>query len=162
MAKKIKEMEIVNDQVIVSAQVASKVFGITVRTLNDWTKKGCPKVEKGVYNLREVMEWRHSANNSPESLEAKKQKADIRYREARADMEEMKRKTMVGELVAVEDIEHELVEVFSRIKMGLLNIKQKVLQELHSSYPECAFEVSSIVEREVEKGLHTLGKTRVK
>lgn len=162
MAAKTKtEITVENDQVIASAQVTAAIFGVTVRTINDWAKKGCPKVKKGSYNLREVIAWKYSAESSPEGLEAKKQKADIRYREARADMEELKRQSMVGEYVSIADIEKDVQEVFAIVKTNLLSIKQKVLQDLHATYPECAHEVSDIVEREIEKGLKAIARKKL-
>lgn len=155
-----QDMVIENDQVIVTASVVAMVFGVTVRTINDWSKRGCPKLKKNTYNLRDVINWRYSTDSTPESLEAKKQKADIRFREARADMEELKRKTMIGEYVAVEDIEEDLVELFSKVRIRLTNIKHKVLQDLNSSYPEVAFEVSELIEQEIEKGLKQLARTK--
>ena len=131
MAK--QNVVIENDQVIVTAQVVAMVFGVTTRTINEWTKRGCPKVKKNSYNLREVLSWKYSTESTPEGLEAKKQKADIRYREARADMEELKRKTMIGEYVAVADIEQDLSELFSKIRVRMTNINQKVLQQMNSS-----------------------------
>lgn len=159
--QKKNEIVVENEQVIASAQVTAAVFGVTVRTINDWSKKGCPKVKKGWYNLREVMDWRFSTENSPEGLEAKKQKADIRYREARADMEELKRKNMVGEYVAIDDIRQDVQELFSIVKTGLFNIKQKVLQDLHATYPECAYDVADLVEREIEKGLKAIARAKL-
>lgn len=158
MAK--QNVVIENDQVIVTAQVVAMVFGVTTRTINEWTKRGCPKVKKNSYNLREVLSWKYSTESTPEGLEAKKQKADIRYREARADMEELKRKTMIGEYVAVADIEQDLSELFSKIRVRMTNIKHKVLQDLNSSYPEVAFEVSELIEQEIEKGLKQLARTK--
>lgn len=158
MAK--QNVVIENDQVIVTAQVVAMVFGVTTRTINEWTKRGCPKVKKNSYNLREVLSWKYSTESTPEGLEAKKQKADIRYREARADMEELKRKTMIGEYVAVADIEKDLSELFSKIRVRMTNIKHKVLQDLNSSYPEVAFEVSELIEQEIEKGLKQLARTK--
>lgn len=158
MAK--QNVVIENDQVIVTAQVVAMVIGVTTRTINEWTKRGCPKVKKNSYNLREVLSWKYSTESTPEGLEAKKQKADIRYREARADMEELKRKTMIGEYVAVADIEQDLSELFSKIRVRMTNIKHKVLQDLNSSYPEVAFEVSELIEQEIEKGLKQLARTK--
>ena len=149
-------VEIKDDQVIVKAKVCAMIFGVTVWTINDWARKGCPKVAKDTYNLRDVIEWRYAAENKPESLEAQKLKADVRYRESRADMEEMKRKVMIGEYVAVEDIKAELSDVFSQVQQTMLNIKAKVLQRLYTTYPDCAFDVANLVEDEVERGLKTL------
>ena len=151
-----KDFEIKDGQVIVRANEVTLIFGVTQRTINEWAKRGCPKIAKDTYNVREVMEWKYAAENKPESLEAQKLKADVRYRESRADMEEMKRKVMVGEYIAVDDIKAELTDVFGQVKQAMLNIKSKVLQNLYTVYPDCAFDVANLVEDEVERGLKTL------
>ena len=38
----------------------------------------------------------------------------------------------------------------------MLNIKAKVLQQLYTTYPDCALDVSNVVSDEVERGLKTL------
>ena len=43
----------------------------------------------------------------------------------------------------------------------LKNIKQKVLQDLHATYPECAYDVADLVEREVEKGLKAIARAKL-
>lgn len=154
--KRIFKLE--NDEILVSTKGLTMIFGVSSQAIVLWVQKGCPQLKRGWFKLTEVLDWRFATDNSPESLETQKQKADIRYREARADMEEIKHKTMVGEYIAVEDLKEELVGVFSQVKQTMLNIKQKVLQQLHSTYPECAFEVSEVVEIEVERGLKALAK----
>ena len=156
MPRRKEPVQIKDDQVIVSAKACAMAFGVTARTVNDWVRKGCPKLEKDTYNLRDVINWRYSAENKPESLEAQKLKADVRYRESRADMEEMKRKVMVGEYVAVDEIKTELTDAFGQVQQTMRNIKAKVLQQLYTTYPDCAFDVANVVENEVERGLKTL------
>ena len=63
---------------------------------------------------------------------------------------------MVGEYIAVDDIKAELTDVFGQVKQAMLNIKSKVLQNLYTMYPDCAFDVANLVEDEVERGLKTL------
>ncbi len=145
-------------RLIVPATVCAAALGVTVRTLSKWTVKGCPREARNRYDLCAVIKWKYSTDNTPTSLEAMKQKADIRYREARADNEEIKHRALVGEYVAVEDVEREVTELLTQVRIGLLGIKQKTLQRLHSTYPECAFDVGKLVEQEIERGLSTLAK----
>lgn len=150
-----------SDGVIAPAQAVALVFGVTVRTLNDWVKRGCPREKRGFYNIRSVMEWRYASSGTPESLEKKKQIADIRYREARADMEEIRKATIIGEYVSVEEVEGELRELFGRIRVDMLGIKQKIISTLYATYPDCALDAAGVVEKEMERGLtHLAGKSK--
>lgn len=44
--------------VIVSSRVAAMYFGVTVQTVTNWAKDGCPRVKYGYYDLRELLEYR--------------------------------------------------------------------------------------------------------
>lgn len=146
------------DSVLVSAQVCAAVFGVTTRTLSRWTSKGCPKVDTHTFDLKAVIAWKYSNDSTPESLASKQQKADIRFREARASIEETKHKALIGEYVAVEDVKNEVTELLTQVRIGLLAIKQKTVQSLYATYPECAHDVANLVEREIERGLKALAK----
>lgn len=146
------------DSVLVPAQVCAAVFGVTTRTLSKWTAKGCPKTEFNTYDLKAVIAWKYSNDSTPESLVSKQQKADIRFREARASIEETKHKALIGEYVAVEDVKNEVTEMLTQVRIGLLSIKQKTVQSLYATYPEYAHEVANLVEREIERGLKALAK----
>lgn len=151
-----EKVQIKDDRVIAPAQTVALIFGITPRTLTEWAKKGCPKVKTGWYDVGAVMQWRHSSENTPDSLEKKKQIADIRYREARADMEELKQKEALGQYVAVNQIEDILRETFAQVRTTLLALGQKVMSDIYSQYPDVAFDVKHVVEREIERGLTQL------
>lgn len=151
-----EKVQIKDDRVIAPAQTVALIFGITPRTLTEWAKKGCPKVKTGWYDVGAVMQWRHSSENTPDSLEKKKQIADIRYREARADMEEIKQKAAIGEYVAVNQIEDLLKETFAQVRTTLLAIGQKTMADIYAQYPDVAFDVKHVIEREIERGLTQL------
>lgn len=158
MAVTREKVDIVDGNVHARASVVAMILGVTVRTLNEWARRGCPRIDdkQGYYCIKDVIQWRYATDNTPSSLEAQKQKADIKYREARALREELQLKAALGEYVVVEDIDIKLKDLFSRIKMNLLTLEQKIVASLYATYPECAFEVSELVQREVERGLSQL------
>lgn len=151
-----EKVQIVDGRVIAPAQTVALIFGVTVRTITDWARKGCPRVKTGWYDIGAVMEWRHTSDNTPDSLEKKKQIADIRYREARADMEELKQKEAIGEYISVANIEEVLKETFIQVRTTLLGIGQKTMADIYAQYPEVAFDVKHVIEREIERGLTQL------
>ncbi len=146
------------DKFIFDTQAVCEFFEISRKTLASWEKKGAPKVERGKWDIKQLVTWRYR-DSEELNPEMKKLLADIRYREAKAEMAEIEKEEMIGQYVAVGDIEQELTEVFSRIKQGLLYIGHRVGIELNAQYPELALEAKRLVDEEVRKGLEQLAAT---
>lgn len=135
-------------------------FNVSRETLSSWEKKGAPKEGRGKWDLKKLIEWKFGTGDDRElSLEARKLKADVRYRETKADVEEIKKLEKVGQYVSVEDVTKDLAEVFSRIKQGLLFLGHRIAAEVNAQYPEVALEVKGLVDEEVRKGLKQLAQT---
>lgn len=135
-------------------------FNVSRETLSSWEKKGAPKEGRGKWDLKRLIEWKFGTGDDRElSLEARKLKADVRYRETKADVEEIKKLEKVGQYVSVEDVEENLAEVFSRIKQGLMFLGHRIAAEINAQYPETALEVKGLVDEEVRKGLRQLAQT---
>ena len=135
-------------------------FNVSRETLSSWEKKGAPKEGRGKWDLKKIIEWKFGTGDNRElSLEARKLKADVRFRETRADVEEIKKFEKVGQYVSVEDVTKDLAEVFSRIKQGLLFLGHRIAAEVNAQYPEVALEVKGLVDEEVRKGLKQLAQT---
>lgn len=145
---------------IFNTQEVCIFFNVSRETLSGWAKKGAPKEARGLWDLKKLMEWKNGAGDTKEeSPEIRKLKADVRYREAKADMEEIKKLEKEGQYVAVEDIEKDLSEVFSRVKQGLLFIGQKIMIELNAQFPELALDAKHLVDEEIQKGLMQFART---
>lgn len=142
-----------------TAQVCT-FFDISRETLSGWAKKGAPKEGRGSWDLKKLVQWKYGTDDDREqSLESRKLKADVRYRETKADIEELKKQEKVGRYAAVEDFEKQLTEVFSRIKQGLLFMGHRIATELNAQYPELALEAKRLVDEEIEKGLMNFART---
>jgi len=127
--------------------------------LSTWAKKGAPKETRGNWDLKKLVAWKHGSKSNELSREARKLEADVRYREAKADVEEIKKLEKVGQYVSVGDVEKSLAEVFTRIKQGLLFMGHRIATELNAQYPELALDAKRLVDEEVAKGLTQLAKT---
>ena len=97
-----KETE--DGQLIVSSEVLKRIFGVTQRLISDWAMQGCPKYDRGWWNLKDVIEWRGLGRQKGEkkSDEAKKLEADADLKYAKARQEELKLAEMMGELIPKE------------------------------------------------------------
>lgn len=152
-----KFMKYQDGRLLASTAALAMLFNVDKKTIAAWAHKGLPRVSTGWYDLQGVLEFKAmKANGKGESLEEKKAKAELRYREARAVNEELKQAATIGQYVPVDEIESNLKETFSQVRTTLLGIGQKTLAEIYGRYPDVAHEVKHIVEREVERGLTQL------
>lgn len=134
-------------------------FNVSRETLSGWAKRGAPKEGRGSWDLKKLVEWKLGSDKvKEESPELRKLKADVRYRETKADLEEIKKMEKVGQYVSVDDVERTLAEVFLRIKQGLLFMGHRIATELNAQYPELALDAKRLVDEEVAKGLTQLAQ----
>jgi hypothetical protein len=120
-----KAKKIANPWETVSAAKTAEFFGISVRTLTSWTARDCPKNSYGKYNLQEVMKWRGSASTS-ESSEAKKAKAEAKYREHKAELAELQVGEKAGNLISKEEVINEWALRVANVKTSLLLLPKKL------------------------------------
>lgn len=139
-------MKVENDDILLNSEMAALHFGVTPRTLNFWQKKGCPKATRGWWNIREVMQW-NGQNTSSDSLAARKLKAEVEYREAKATQENKKVEIQEGFYFAKEDVIQEWSKRILEIKSGLLALKRKIAGEIVD--PDMRNFVEGLVEVEV-------------
>jgi len=160
MHKNTKDTAKPENTFIFSSAEICEFFGISRETLSGWAKKGAPKESRGNWDLKKLVEWKIGAGNKKEdSPELRKLKADVRYRETKADLEEIKKLEKVGQYVSVDDVESSMAEVFLRIKQGLLYMGHRIATELNAQYPELALDAKRLVDEEVTKGLTQLATT---
>lgn len=109
----------------VSAVDSAKFFGVAPRTLADWTSRGCPKNSHGKYNLKEVMDWRGTVV-SGESSQARKEKAEAKYRESKAELAELQVGEKSGNLISKEEVIQEWSLRVANVKTSLLLLPKKI------------------------------------
>lgn len=148
-----------NTFIFSTAQICD-FFNISRDTLSAWAKKGAPKESRGNWDLKKLIQWKYGEGDERElSQESRKLRADVRYREAKADMEEIKKLEKVGQYVSVHDVEKTLAEVFAKVKQGLSFMGHRIATELNAQYPELALDAKRLVDEEVAKGLKQLSET---
>ncbi|WP_319403157.1 hypothetical protein [uncultured Anaeromusa sp.] len=152
--------ETVENTFVFNTAQTCEFFNVSRETLSGWAKRGAPKEGRGAWDLKKLVEWKLGTDKvKEESPELRKLKADVRFREIKADLEEIKKLEKVGQYVSVDDVEKSLAEVFLRVKQGLLFIGHRVATELNAQYPELALDAKRLVDEEVAKGLAQLAKT---
>lgn len=118
-ARKDKLAKFEGDILILSTKAMCAVLGVSAETLSKYVKQGCPKYATGWWDARQVVDWR-LGNGKKGNAEQRKLEAEVKYREIKAEMEEIKKMELTGRYVAVDDIEKRLAELFTRVKQGLI------------------------------------------
>ena len=78
---------------IAGVDLVSKFYGVTVRTIQLWAKRGMPKLKHGLYDLKAVNEWwceNIYSGGSPESEAAREVYWKWKAEEKRMDVERKK------------------------------------------------------------------------
>jgi phage terminase Nu1 subunit (DNA packaging protein) len=119
-------------------------FDVALTTVNDWVKKGCPVVQKGVgkgipwlFDLLEVMLWKYGAQVrddelSPEQMQPKERKDWYDSELKRTQLEQSQRK-----LIPAEEVEIAISTAFAVIAQHLRSMPDNLERKLGIS-PEIA------------------------
>ena len=88
------KVKVLNDDILVPTEMLAKIYGVSSRTINLWTKTGCPKQGRGSYSLRDVAQWiragipEEEKDISKMTLAQQKLFQESRHKAALADMQE--------------------------------------------------------------------------
>lgn len=148
------------DLILTTAEMG-KIFNMRADTLSDWAKKGCPKEERGWWNVKKVIEWRGMSrlgDNVEMSSEAKKLQADADYKTARARQAEVELQEQLGRLVPIEIVKEQMQDAFAEIRQLMLKLPNDIHAKIHVAYPNCAEDVKEIADDTVRKCLLRLAE----
>ena len=160
-----KNNEVVNyvritddDRIILNTSKLAEVFGVDIAIPNRWEKAGCPKEGRGWWDLQAVLQWRGRAVGiqGGATAEADKLEADVKLREIKGTLEELKLQERLNEIAPIEMIEDDLTAAFSNIRQSLLNISSKILNRVRLDYPELAIEAKRVIDDEIKEALKEL------
>ena len=151
-----------NGDLIVPTDDVVRIFGVSKKSVAEWTLKGMPKVDRGMYKLKDVVKWRGlmrlgDATNK-ETDASKKLRADAEYKDAKAKQEAVKLQEMLGNLVPIEMIQEQWAFTFTDIRQQLLKLPNDIRARIHTSYPECSEDVSLIAEEIIRRTLEGLSE----
>lgn len=127
---------ITDEDVLVTTQLLAKIYGVTTRTIQNWTKAGCPKYAPGGYSMRAVVQWMRAgaaedeADVSEMSLAQKKLYYEGRHRAALAELQNMKLEAMRGELLPAAQITDDLRRFCAVLKKEMQGIGRECIEEV--------------------------------
>ncbi len=131
-----ERIELERGRVIVSTGWVCENMGVSRETVSKWVEKGCPKHGRGKFDLMDVLAWRGmigggrdgAAGSGDEgmTLQQKKLAAEVRYKQAQAELGEMRNAVSGGKYVVREELEAELSELFVGIRRACMALPRRV------------------------------------
>ncbi|MCX6796129.1 MAG: MerR family transcriptional regulator [Candidatus Falkowbacteria bacterium] len=118
--------------VVDTQEEVAKILGVTVRTVQYWTRDGMPVTPQGTYDLIEIRAWRLLKNKKYKKLNDKSKKPDWeeKYREMKARLAGLDYKKAVGELIYIADARSIIIANIVVAKQNLLAIPTRVSPQL--------------------------------
>lgn len=132
-----------------NTETLAAFFGVSRRTLTNWTKDGCPKLDRGWWSLRDVMTWRESqgkgADQTDEAeLKKRKLKVEIELKEVQRDYTELKKQIANGDYLERAEVIAELKRFMVTLKRTVTGIPRLVSAQIGMSVePEAARRIES-------------------
>lgn len=108
--RKIKWGYLVEDyDIIVNSQAIAEILGYSPRHINNFKKMGCPQKRRGWWSLKMVLQWLRENNQGHQLHDSRKirqllEEADLRWKNAKADNEEIQVKRQQRELISVDEL----------------------------------------------------------
>lgn len=133
MAKEVG-IKVIEGKTCLSTGIIADAFGVTKKTLNQWEKKGCPKISHGYWYLPDVLKWRDEANRQmPEDVDIETmpityQKVfyETQLKKAQTENADLKNAIARGDYLLKSDAIAELERYFIIFKRSALGLVSKI------------------------------------
>lgn len=114
------------ERVRVTQKALAALFGVTTETIRLWGKQGMPSYRDG-YTPAECVQWRREQDKADASA---RERPDFDVEQARkmradADLAELKRDQMRGDLVPAVDVERRMERLCAYLRVRVLGIRGK-------------------------------------
>ncbi|WP_232017734.1 terminase small subunit [Cereibacter sphaeroides] len=140
----------------------AQLFGVSVPTVQNWVRNGCPFVERGgkskawTFNTAEVAAWREQRVRDDASGVASASEAELRRRKLAAETgtAELDYARARAEVAPVEQFEKALVKVFAEVRAQLRVIPSRVSRMIVGSTDES--HIKGVLIAEIDQALEAL------
>lgn len=130
-------------------------FGISPETLNQWYKKGAPKLGYGKWDVKAVIAWKYQESTSAEK---RKLEAEATLKETKAEQEKIKLKIQEGKYIEAARVTTECRRLFSNLRKSFLALGHAIATELNSYDADIALEANKLVDETVDDALKQLAE----
>jgi len=138
-------------------------FKVSLPTLNDWVRKGCPVLEMGkkgvgwVFDIRAVTRWHEQTIKKPDLTDLTISPiSDVTYRRAiaEAELKEIELAEKRHEVTDINRVIRDMGNVFVQLRTKLLSIPIKASPLLAACRTEAQFQ--AILTKQIDEALHAL------
>jgi len=109
-------------------QQLAAVFGVTPRTVRDWTAAGMPRNADGSYQARACIDWHVARKLGPDGLDLNAERA--RLAKAQADKTEIENEVRAGRLLEQDRVIREVGDMLAAFRARVLAIPGAVAQRV--------------------------------
>jgi hypothetical protein len=146
--------------IIVNTKECCEFHNLTSPTLSDYAKRGCPKIDRGKWDLKAVHDWIQDNVVIDPAIKRQMAQAKLRRELAKAEMAETECKKQKNQLISREEVYEEWALRVGEVRGGLLNFADRLSPVLeHKSrteiYTMIKDEVWNLLDRYSRAGKHT-------
>lgn len=132
---------------IVNRSQLAATFGVSLPTVDQWVRSGCPHVTKGAqgqswkFNTADVTQWRISTAVAEATGDADALENDLRRRRMLADTKhaELNLAKAQGEVAPLSEFEREWARAFTTVQVNVMNVPQRAVVRLLGCTDEAEF-----------------------
>ena len=114
-----------------------EILEVNESTLVRWVDKGCPKVSRGWYSIKDVLDWRNASfkamtENDVDKMNVAERKTfyDSKVKEAQLEAITLKNKIAAGDYIAKDEIVDELNRFLVVLKRSMNTFSKKITTDL--------------------------------
>ena len=120
---------------LLNTEMLAAFFKVTRRTLTNWNKEGCPKLDRGWWSLREVMAWREADGRGAElsdegELKKRKMQVEIELKEVQRDYTQLKKRITDGDYLERDEVISELKRFMITFKRTALSLPRQISAQI--------------------------------
>jgi len=130
-----KDVKIIAEKICVSTSGLCEILNADKSTLSRWEEKGCSKVQRGWWSVKDVLDWRNASfdkDKDPDEMSFVEKKIyyEGKLKEAQLETVELKNKISKGEYIAKDDIVKEISRFLTILKRSMAGYSKKIAAEL--------------------------------
>lgn len=136
MAKQ-KDVKVIAGKVCVTTSALYEILEVNESTLVRWAEKGCPKVQRGWWSIKDVLDWRNASykaitENDIDKMSSAEKKLyyEAKVKEAQSQALILKNELAQGDYILKADVVEELQRFFVILKRSMTGFSRKIAAEL--------------------------------
>ena len=128
---------------IQSTPEVCEFFGVSPAALSKWEKAGAPKVSRGKWDVKALIDWKY---RSETSANQRKLSAEASLKEAKASLEQIKLEVTKGRYIEASQVTRDLTRLFSGLKKSFTALGHRITSELNAIDPDVAITAGNVVD----------------